>query len=281
LAALSKMIPVATETLKFAKKEVARLSANLNSIFATFAVQGPQIFDSIAAGWRILWLIYFFLFAPMTAGLLYYGFWASGWFGGPKPLGEDEEYEPPTTCREKISACCSACCLCCTKFHDTQLCFWSGVIVMQIIVLIIFIVSIILCILAGVKAFMTSGCAQVYILGDGQVCVDTLMVVKNWLNAFYVADLDEALDQACPANNLLTCEMITEKMEQSTILTVIGSFLGALISSQLILESAVLHEHAKWRRMFNTKMVEENPERPDVLVNFKGKAVEEAVADGN
>merc|ERR1719240_1924868 len=143
------------------------------------------------------------------------------------------------------------------KWHDTQLCFWSAIIVMQIIVLIIFIVSIILCVLAGVKAFLVGGCAQVYILGDSSVCEDTLGMVKNWLAAFYVKDMDEALNAACPSNNLLTCEMITKKMEQSTILTVTFSFLGTILSLQLLLESATLHEHAKWRRMFNAKVLEE------------------------
>merc|ERR1719450_406611 len=100
----------------------------------------------------------------MTLSVLYYGFWASGWFGGPKASTVSEDYVPPQTCMERLAVCCTACGNCMTRCHDNNCCFWSVILLMEVLCLVLFIVAIILCILSGVKAFMSAGCAQIYIL---------------------------------------------------------------------------------------------------------------------
>merc|ERR1719215_229039 len=135
----------------------------------------------------------------MALLMLYYAFWAGGYFGGPQPLPKDEdEAERPQTWLEKCGTCWSCCCACCMRCHDTQLCFWSCVILMQVIVLLMFIISIVLCILAGVKAFITAGCAQIYLLSDQATCTSTMRSVQSFISTFFVLDPNENLADICP-----------------------------------------------------------------------------------
>jgi hypothetical protein len=230
----------------------------MDSVFELLGIKGPEIFDLISLLWKVLWIAYFCIMAPLTLVILYYAFWAGGFFGGPQPLTQDNNnaYEPPKTCWQRLRVCCSCCCLCCQKCHDTQLCFWSSIIFMQIIILIIFVISIVLCILAGVKAFVTAGCSEVYMLSDPTVCSATMGGIKNWLSSFIVAEAAEALDQICPTNNLLTCDMIAGKMKTSMLLTTVFSFVAVIMSLQILIESATLHEHARFRRLYAERQLE-------------------------
>jgi len=257
LTTLNNLVPVATETLKDAKTEISSAAVNLNSVFELFEVNGPEIFSMIAGINTLIWTIYFVLLVPMALFMLYYAFWAGGYFGGPQPLPKDEdESERPKTWREKCGACWTCCCACCMRCHDTQLCFWSCVILMQVIVLIMFIISIVLCILAGVKAFITAGCSQIYLLKHESTCSDTLSSVQGFLNTFFVVDALENLSDVCVGVNLLTCELITSNIASSTILTSVFSFVGSVVSLQMIIESAVLHEQARYRRLFVSKLAD-------------------------
>merc|ERR1719478_947175 len=111
----------------------------MDSIFSMFSIKGPQIFSEIAEYYKMAWTVYFILLLPLTLGILWYGLWASGFMGGPAP--EDiGEYKAPETCMERLKACCSCCCTCISRCHDSQLCFWSCIIVFHIIVLLIFII---------------------------------------------------------------------------------------------------------------------------------------------
>merc|ERR1712071_437439 len=136
---------------------------------------------------------------------------------------------------------------CFTSCHDSDLCFWSCILLMQVLILIIFIISVVLCIFAGVKAFILSGCAQIYMLGDSTICLETLQTLREWLSSFSVVP-GEGLNSACSDNNLLTCQLISERMAQSTVLTTVFSFLAVILNMQLLIESACLHERAKWMR---------------------------------
>jgi len=254
LNALTNLLPTATKTLTLARREVIKVAGNLDSIFAVFEVKGPSIFDTVAFLYKLIWVLYFFFLAPLTLGLLYYAFWAGGYFGGPKPYESDvpdTADTEPYGCRQRIGACFNCCCSVWRKCHDSNLCFWSCIIFMQILVLVIFIVSLVLCILAGVKAFIVAGCAQVYMLSDNTICFGTLSLLKQFLQTFKIGGV-EADPTACQQHSLLTCEMIVTKMQTSTILTTIFSFLGAIMSFQLLIESGCLHERAKYRRMART-----------------------------
>mmetsp|Transcript_38433 Transcript_38433/g.96456 ORF Transcript_38433/g.96456 Transcript_38433/m.96456 type:complete len:676 (+) Transcript_38433:201-2228(+) len=248
LKALVNTLPTATSMLKYARREVSKLYSNLDSTFEVFEVKGPALFNKIAGYYRAIWLLYFLCLLPLNLLILYYAFWSGGYFGGPVPIAEDE-HEAPKTFREKCALCCSSCSSFMRKGHDTTMCFWSVVLFMQIIVLVIFLASIALCILAGVKAFILAGCDQIYVLGDLTICSETLGNLKGFMDSFFVSDATAPLTATCDEDHLLTCGLIKKKMSTSTILTTVFSLLATLFSLQLIIDSAVLHEQARWRRL--------------------------------
>jgi hypothetical protein len=256
LADLMNLLPAAVSTIEDARSEVCTVAQDMTSIFDVFAIKGPEIFDEVASLYSILWIVYFILLLPLTVGTLAYGFWASGYMGGPAaadwPEESEEEAARPKTFGDKMSTCWNACCICCGRCHDNTLCFWSCVIIMQIIVLVLFVVAIILCLLAGVKAFINMACEEIYMLNEADMCYNVLSSVKGFITTFQV-DPMIPLEETCDAKKLLLCNLIGEKMVNSTMLTVIFSFLSALFQYQLIVESAVLHERAVMRRIFDAQ----------------------------
>jgi len=253
LQQLQNILPLAIDTLQGASGQVSRLAANLDSIFEGFATKGPEIFDSVAGYWNLIWGLYFGFFGALTLGIMYYGFWASGYFGGPQPFANPQDSEPPADLMGRITVTCRQCYHCFTGCHDSDLCFWSCILLMQVLILVIFIISLVLCILAGVKAFIISGCAQIYMLGEPTICLETLSTLRSWLADFSVGNaIGESLDNVCSENNLMTCQLITQRMGQSTVLTTVFSFLAVILNMQLLIESACLHERAKWMRQLNT-----------------------------
>ena len=127
----------------------------------------------------------------------------------------------------------------------------------KVIALLLFIFAIILCILSGVKAFLANGCEQIYILNDPTVCGGSLEVVRQFLSTFW-KDLAESLVETCSTQNLLACQTIGKRLKTSTTYVIIGSVLAAIFTFQLIVESAVLHEHARWAKMHDDEAPGEN-----------------------
>jgi hypothetical protein len=246
IQALVNLVPTAVDTLKLARSQVSKAANFMNTIFAGLQETGPAIFDSLAYYWSLLWTVYFCLLGSFTLFMLYYGLWASGYCGGPKPI--DDEYVAPEGCWARLCCLYASCCSCVQKTHDTTICLWSCLILLQILVLVIFIVSIVLCILAAVQAFLMAGCGQVYLLGDASICAATLEGLKGWLDNFHVVQLGEVLEEICVTENLTTCTVMSEKMSTAAILTTTFSFLATILSLQMIIETAVQHEQARFRR---------------------------------
>jgi len=257
IGSLTSVVPAATTTLKNVRLEIQKAAANMDSIFNMFKAKGPPIFELISKIWTLVWVLYFCFFVPLMLFNLYYAWWASGWFGGPKPSADNDGAVPPRGWCDRLRICCSTCGVCMTHFHDTQCCFWSMVILMQVLVLVLFIISLVLCILAGVKAFITAGCSQVYLLGDQLSCQQTINTLKSFVNTFFVSFPLETLQSVCPTNNLMACALISAKMKASVILTTIFSLLATVLSMQVIIESAIMHEQARYRRMFTKQVVDE------------------------
>jgi len=243
-------LPSVVDNLKFARKEVSAVSKQLDTIFGAFQQKGPPIFNEVAGLYSTLWTAYYALFAILTVSILFYGLWASGWFGGPSAALADEEYVPPEGMMDRCLACWSSCQACCRGCTDSNLCFWSVILIMQVLVLVLFLVSILLCILAGVKAFLAAGCAQIYIVNDSKICTGVLGMIRRWLMSFLLED-PYLLYEACDAHTLLTCQLIGAKLKKSAVYTTIGSLMAAVFSFQMIIESAILHERARWRKIFD------------------------------
>jgi hypothetical protein len=248
IQSLRNMLPLASKTIIFARTEVSKLAKNLDSIFETFADKGPPIFQSVAGMWKMAFTLYFFVMLLFPLILLYYAFWAGGWFGGPGTLPEQAEAEVAKQEKGCCATICDACCNCWIMYHDTTLCFWSCCIFLQIVTLLLFLVSLLFCILAAVQIFLASGCAQVYMLGDGSVCGNTLLNLRAFLASFLPGVHDDHMPSACHDKSLLLGQLIGSAMQNAAMLTVIGSMIASGASFQMIIESATLHSRAVVRR---------------------------------
>ena len=125
---------------------------------------------------------------------------------------------------------------------------------MEVLVLVLFIVAIALCILSGVKAFMSAGCASVYILGDGKVCAGSLEVMKQFLKGFWMeGQVGNSFANTCDEHQLMTCAIITSRLKKSTIGITIGSILASMLTFQMIIESSIMHERVRWQRIFDAE----------------------------
>jgi len=124
MAEVMNLMPSAVNTISTAKMDVQMVYSTLESIFSVLGMKGPGIFADAAFLYKVVWILYWFLITPFTVGILFYGFWANGWMGGPQAY-DSTEYPPPRTCGEYMSCCWRCCCACMTGCCDSSLCFWS------------------------------------------------------------------------------------------------------------------------------------------------------------
>lgn len=247
LNVMLQILPNVVSDLKFARVEISSASGFLQTIFGMLVEKGPPIFTEIVDLLTMVWSVYFGLFAVLQLVMLWYAFWAGGFFGGPSPgdkEDKEEGYDEPQTCAEKCSACCAACCDCLRGCHNLHLCFWSCAIFMEVLTLVAFVVAIVLCILAGIKLLLAIMCTDITFLMQEEVCLGILHDLKSFLKSFNLAWYDGELMDACNSEKLLTCYTIATEMAPSALLCCIGSVLGALLSFQLIVEAGVLHERS-------------------------------------
>eukprot|EP00928_Gymnodinium_smaydae_P071039 TRINITY_DN54724_c0_g1_i1.p1 TRINITY_DN54724_c0_g1~~TRINITY_DN54724_c0_g1_i1.p1 ORF type:complete len:1020 (-),score=238.14 TRINITY_DN54724_c0_g1_i1:119-3178(-) len=255
LQTLQAVLPEVVDNLKIARGGVSAVSKTLDSIFETFRKQGLPIFQQLASVYTYIWLAWFLLLSTFTLGILYYGFWASGWFGGPtapetQEAAPDEEYVPPSGFGERMRCLCRACCsaLCCECCPKTCL-FWSLLLLGQVFVLIIFVMAIVLTMIAGIEMFMSSGCSGIYLLGDEKSCTETMKMMQDFLTTFTAGGPDLPIEEVCVKRDLMTCSLLATKMQSAAILCTVGAFLAGVFSFQLLIESAILFERAQSRRL--------------------------------
>jgi len=251
---LQAILPEVINDVKFAKREVSSVSEQLHTVFSTFEEKGPHLFGNMSQLYSTMWTWYFILFATITVGVIFYAFWATGWFGGPTvdlaqlDDPEGEGYQPPSGFMGSCQMCCSACSTCMSSCHDNMLCFWSCIILCEAVVLMLFMVAVALTLFSGVKAFMGSGCSEIYFLSDNTVCDGILDVVKGWLAHFWDG-AETRLEHACDSESLLTCKLIQDKLLKSVLYTTVGSVAAAVLSFQMIVNTAQMHEQARWIRL--------------------------------
>lgn len=245
LLELSTMLPTAVTVLRDARTDVTEVSATLNSLFSVLMTKGPQIFSEISSLYKMIWILYFVVLLPISLGILGYSFYASGFCGA---IQSADGFEPPKTFMERCAACRRACCGCFTGCLDSTLCFWSFIIFMQVLGLILFLMSIVFTIIAGAVMFMGVGCAEIYVLGDSQVCSQTMKMIDTMLPGFSVGNVSDLnpLNEACTNHNLLMCTSLKEGLTTACMLTIIGAFLACIFTFQLIIDAATLHEKAHW-----------------------------------
>merc|ERR1719161_1655812 len=160
---MKSFLPTVINDIKFAKKEVSAVASTLKSIFAIFKDKGEALFNEVASIYASIWTMYYLIFVFLTSLILFYAFWAYDWF---KP----DEHTVRQTSDNMAVECCMTFLDCLRDCSDTALCFWSCILISEVVILIMFIVSILFCVIAGIKAFIAFGCAQIYVLGDDHVC---------------------------------------------------------------------------------------------------------------
>mmetsp|Transcript_41306 Transcript_41306/g.119519 ORF Transcript_41306/g.119519 Transcript_41306/m.119519 type:complete len:1046 (+) Transcript_41306:156-3293(+) len=257
LSTLAEKLPMAVSSLTLARREVSKLHAALDTAFMVFEARGPHVFRSAADKWRSVWTLYFICLLPVNILILCYGFWAQGYFGGPAPSPKDEEVvEHPQTWRQCCAVAFRSCLWSSERFHDTQLCLWSALLSLQAIILVLFVAAVTLSILVGVETFAGDGCSQVYILGDSTLCTEALENLRDFLGRFSIFKSMEPLGDACGHEALLTCRVIEQRMKSSTAVTAAFSFLSAVLSVQMLIDSAIHHERACFRRLMRQEMVD-------------------------
>lgn len=249
LATLQQALPGATDGLAIARKEASGAAATLRSTFGTFKAGGPPVFDRTSGWYRTLWTVYFVLFAVLTGSVLFYAFWSAGFCRGEDThiAGYVDDYEPPTGFLERCRVCFASCNACMKTCHSDNLAFWSYILLIEAILLLLFLASVGLAVFAGVRLFVASGCAEIYVLGDRSVCSGVFNDVRQWLPGFWQ---DEGLEHVCDDRRLLTCDLIGGRMAGATTATLVGSLLAAALSFQLLANSAIQHERERWRATF-------------------------------
>lgn len=253
LQELKTALPVVIDNLKFAKSEVSKVHSSMLSIMKVLKGKAPPMFYQISSLYKAMWVGYFIFFGHLTLGMLFYGFWASGWFGGPSVAAGDEAVEPPKTMCDKVRVCCRSCNACLRGCHDRHLCFWSVLILMEVIVLVVFVLAVVICVLGGIQAFMSAGCSQVYILADRTICTVALKTMRTFLKTFWPG---ANINDTCVKETLLTCKLIAEQVVSAVKLSMVGGLTASVLSFQLLVDSAVKHEQATFRRLLNAEAKE-------------------------
>lgn len=250
LTNLQAMLPDVVNTLKDTRQDVSAVASQLLSTFTVFKLQAPPLFYDLGEFYRKLWLAYFVLFVLMTVSILAYAVWASGFVDGPRPPTSAETYERPEGFAERLATCWRSCTAWLCGCHDSNMVFWSVVIYMEFFLLALFIVAIALCIVSGLNTFVNAGCTQMYILGDNGVCHGILGMIRTWLSSFMGAA--RRIDNVCVEQQLLTCDIIGDKLRNSTICITIGSTCAVVFTFQMLVESAILHERARWIKLLES-----------------------------
>jgi len=252
LTEMYDILPSGVTALSDAKSDVQQVYKTLETIFTMLSTKGPTIFSEASDVYKLIWILYFVVMLPFSLGILYYGFWASGWFGGPKPNSEEEF--TAGTFGDQLASCYQRCCNSVNTCCMSGLCFWSFIIFMQVVALLLFILSIVFVILGGVGILLSTGCSEIYVINDDDICQTSVGFLKEFLTTFSVGTATglNPITSACGNHHLLLCEMISSKLIASAEYTIIGSFLACIATFQLIFDVATLHERAFWRQKMAT-----------------------------
>eukprot|EP00927_Polykrikos_kofoidii_P006596 TRINITY_DN1266_c0_g1_i1.p1 TRINITY_DN1266_c0_g1~~TRINITY_DN1266_c0_g1_i1.p1 ORF type:complete len:990 (-),score=220.63 TRINITY_DN1266_c0_g1_i1:81-3050(-) len=260
LQQLQAVLPPCIESLKSAREQVAKVTKTIDSAFQTFHDQAPPIFETLALYYKLSFLGYFLLMIIFPLTLLYYAFYAGGYCGGPK-ADEIEDYEEPVGCWARICACCSCCGTCIRDCWRGEFCFWSFLILGQLFIVVLFLLSMVFCILAGVEMFIASGCAQIYLLGNESICTETLRVVQRFVMTFDARAPHLKIGQVCGSKDLMVCHHISNRLKNAAIYSASGAILAGFISFYLLIEACVIHERVRMKRIIDSLVKQQDKEK--------------------
>jgi len=252
LGGLKTALPTVVTDLKIAKTTVMSVASTISSIMQVLGVKAPQIMSEVSGYYVYLWAAYFTFFALFTSMLTFYAFWANGFFGGPKTDEADSSYEPPSGITARLRTCCSSCLACVNSCTSSHLCFWSCLLCAQVLVLLLFIISIVICLITGIQAFFASGCSKIYVISDNSVCTGMMQIFQTFLSTFGSTFSVPLLDM-CDQKKLTMCKTMGDEIGASAIYTIIGALLASVFTFEMLLESATKHEKVRCTRLLKAE----------------------------
>jgi len=245
-----RSLPKAISGIKGARKEVSAVAKILDTGFTILGAKAPPVFTVSSTLYRTVWIGYFVIFGLLTIGLLFFALHASGFVGKGQPTPDAmENYQPPSGFTSRLQVCFSGCFSCLSVCDDSQTCFWSFVLLMELLWLLMFVASFALLLVTGVKAFLAAGCAPVYMLGDATVCSQALQLVSGWLEG------DSWLGSVSgeSPDSLLVCNILSQKFGSGILMAALSNVVAAVLTFQLIVDSAMMHERRRCYKMFYSK----------------------------
>jgi len=261
---LKATLPTVIDHMKFAKREVSKVAATMLSTFPVVKLKGTPIFEHVKSLYATIWIVYFISFMVLSLGVLFYGFWASGYFGGPGTTA-DEQAIDSLTFGGRCWTCARSCGACFDRCESSDMCFWSMILLVQVVILIMFVLSMVLALTSGLRAWLSAGCGEVYLLSDNAICVGVMKGIQSWLSTFWEAEgIETPLESMCSSRSLMTCGIFSSQLGQCATFTAGGSMLATLLTAQMVLESARLHERVRWQRATESKTLEFKESSPIV-----------------
>lgn len=261
LQTFQSLIPTLINLLQQAQKAISQLSGFLTMLFQTLETNGTPTFSHFGSLYTTVWVCYYVVMVLLTLLLLFYGFWASGWFGGPHAASVEVEKSEESgslweKCGTALRTCWRGCAGCCRKYEDTQLCLWSTIIFLELIVVVAWVICVVISIIGAIEALVNSGCSAIHILGDATVCGDALSTVNTFLGALSLEGFTIDFKTTCRELSLTTCQaMGSRSMGIELLLLIGGSAIAALLMLQLLIDSAQMHERASWVRKIRVERV--------------------------
>jgi len=252
LSGLKTALPTVVTDLKTAKTTVMGVASTISSIMQVLGVKAPQIMSEVADYYVYLWVAYFTFFALFTSMLTFYAFWANGFFGGPKADEADSSYEPPSGITARLRTCCTSCLACVNGCTSSHLCFWSCLLCAQVLVLLLFIISIVICLITGIQAFFAAGCSKIYVISDTSVCSGMMQIFQGFLSTFG-STFSVPLLEMCDQKKLTMCKTMSDEISASAIYTIIGALLASVFTFEMLLDSATKHEKIRCTRLLKAE----------------------------
>jgi hypothetical protein len=250
LDGLKPVLPVAIDGLRTTRRGVDVVATVLDNTFTMLAEQHDPFY--IYADFVYDMAHYYHLVTVLlTTAMLLMNLWAAGVVKWPtrycfKPERDEDAYVAPQTFSERLAVCKTCCLSCLTKDPvHVPLVFWSLLILLDIIVLATFWVVIAYDAVLGFSFFVHVGCKQIYPIEDIKVCHD----VMSWYGQFMGLIAPQAFYQeenVCAESTLVTCRIFKDQVESQMFYIVVCGFFASFFSYQLLVDSAMLHEQARW-----------------------------------
>eukprot|EP00929_Paragymnodinium_shiwhaense_P000751 TRINITY_DN100989_c0_g1_i1.p1 TRINITY_DN100989_c0_g1~~TRINITY_DN100989_c0_g1_i1.p1 ORF type:complete len:1146 (+),score=382.27 TRINITY_DN100989_c0_g1_i1:121-3558(+) len=244
-------LPKTKEYCESARTNIRELAM---SIYDNMRFSGEG-FHSTAKMLKIAFIVYFIFIGSLTLVNLYYAWWSSGWFGGPKSYDlDDGEYQAPTGFQERCGCCWRWCCSWCTWCQDSAAGFWILITMMKLFVIILMLLSLVMIILGGVWIGVSVALNSVPDnVQDEELCGDAMMSVKEVLKTFWSNTQGEGADpkRACVTHDLLFMKTAASNFYNGGLFIIIGAVPVPFFTFYLVFFIATMHERARWRRKFD------------------------------